>query len=139
MSYTKEIALYDKITVDGEDVSNLFKSIAPDITDAEVDVSGFSVTGADETLQGNRTSTLTADIFYTPEGHAILYPLFRDRVTFEVTWQPDGLIDPTREVWHGNVKMFGYNPSATRGDARVMSGVAFKAADADGIVADAAT
>lgn len=139
MSYTKETALYDRVTIDGTDVSNLFKAIAADITDAEVDVSGFSVTGADETLQGNRTSGLTGDIFYTPEGHAILWPLFRDRTVFEIEWQPDGLVDPTREVWHGNVKMFGYNPSATRGDARVMSGVSFKAADADGIVADAAT
>lgn len=139
MSYTKEIALYDRVTIDGSDVSNLFKAIAPDITDAEVDASGFSATGFDETLQGNRTASLTSDIFYTPEGHAILWPLFRDRVTFEIEWQPDGLIDNTREVWHGMVKMFGYNPGATRGDVRVMSGVTFKAVDANGIVADAAT
>jgi len=139
VTYTKEIALYDKITIDGEDVSNLFKSFALNLTDAQQDASGFSETGFDETLHGNRAASATADIFYTPEGHAILYPLYRDRVTFELEWQPDGLIDATREVWHGNVKMFGYPPGASRGDVRVMSGITFAAADALGITADAAT
>src|SRR5689334_17820517 len=115
-------------------MSNAFRGVTLELTDAEQDASGFSVSGADETLQGNRASALTGDIFYTPESHAILYPLYRDRTTFEIEWQPDGLIDPTREVWHGNVKMFGYPPGAARGDVRVMSGVTFRAADSAGIV-----
>lgn len=138
MTYTKDIALHDSIVIDGTDMSNAFRSMALDSTDAEVDASGFSVSGFDETLQGNRTSALTGDVFYTPESYAILWPLYRDRTIFEITWQPDGLIDPTREVWHGMVKMFGFPPGATRGDVRIMS-ITFRAADENGIVADAAT
>jgi hypothetical protein len=138
VTYTKDIALHDKISVDGSDMSNAFSAIALALTDAQVDASGFSVSGFDETLQGNRAAGITATIFYTPESHAILYPLYRDRVVFEIVWQPDGLIDATREVWHGMVKLYGYPPDATRGNVRTMQ-VTFTGADANGIVADAAT
>lgn len=138
VSYTKDIALHDFIQVDGSDMSNAFRQVGLEFTDAEVDASGFSVSGTDETLQGNRAAALTAEVFYTPESYAILWPLFRDRETFEIVWQPDGLIDSNREVWHGNVKLFGFPPNATRGDVRVMS-LTFRAADETGITADAAT
>ena len=139
MSYTKKIALYDKVTIDGTDVSNAFKTIGVNLVDATQDASGFSETGFDETLQGSRAASFVGDIFYTPESHALLYPLFKNRTVFEMEWQPDGLVDPTREVWHGNVRMFGYNPSDARGNVSDMSGVTFAAADSAGIVADAAT
>jgi hypothetical protein len=138
MAYTKDIALSDKITIDGTDASNAFRTFGLDSTDDQVDASGFSETGNDELLQGKRAQSFSGECFYTPESYALLYPLYRDRTTFELEWQPDGLADDTREVWYGNVKLLSFNPTATRGDVRVMT-CTFTAADADGIVAGAAT
>lgn len=138
MSYTKQIALSDKIEIDGNDVSDAFSAFNVDLSDEQVDVSGFNADGSDEYLQGKRASSFTGTAFYTPELHAILYPLYANRDTFEVTWQPDGLADPTREVWYGNVNLLNYPPTAERGNVRTMS-LTFPAADAAGIVAAAAT
>jgi len=132
MAFTKNIALHDSISIDGGDVSNAFRSFGFSSEDAEVDASGFSASGTDETLQGNRAQTLEGEAFYTPEFFAILYPLYLNRSTFFLTWQPDGLIDSTREIYEGTVRILTFNPNATRGDVRVMT-CTFKAADETGI------
>lgn len=136
MSYTKQIALHDRISVDGTDISNLFRSFSLDTTDEDVDVSGFSESGNEESLSGRRAQSMTGEAFYTPEGHAILYSLYVNRTVFEIEWQPDGLIDNTREVWSGDVQLRSYPPAAQRGEARVMQ-LTFKAATSDGIVCSA--
>jgi hypothetical protein len=132
MAFTKDIALHDSISIDGNDVSNAFRTFGFTSDDAQVDVSGFSVTGTEETLQGVRSQTLEGEAFYTPELFAILYPLYNSRSVFFVSWQPDGLIDGSREIYEGNVHIFTFNPNATRGDVRVMT-CTFKAADSAGI------
>lgn len=133
MTYTKQIALHDRIYVDGEDVSNLFRSFSLDMTDADVDVSGFSVSGNEESLSGARSQSATGEAFYTPEGHLIFYKLWKDRTVFELQWQPDGLVDSSREVWSGQVQLRSYPPAAARAEARIIA-LTFKAADDDGIV-----
>lgn len=132
MAFTKNIALHDKIEFDGDDVSNAFRSFSFTSEDAEVDASGFSVSGTDETLQGNRAQGFEGEAFYTPEFFAILYPLYLNRTPFFVTWQPDGLIDSGREIYEGTQRVLTFNPNATRGDVRVMT-VTTKNADETGI------
>jgi hypothetical protein len=136
VSFTKSIALHDAITVDNEDMSNAFRSFGQPNERARVDVSGFSVSGRNEELAGAITQSFEGECFYTPESYAILKPLFDDNTIFEVTWQPDGLVDPTREVYSGMVQMTTFGPSVTRGDVEVFP-VTFVAADENGITSAA--
>lgn len=138
MSYTKDIARHDAITIDGIDVSNAFRSFGFSSEHTTEDVTGFSVTGNQETLPGATTQTFEGEGFYTPELYAIVYPLHRDRTIHEVTWQPDGLVDPSREVYHGMCTINTFNPNAEVGGVRVMT-MTFAPADATGIVASPAT
>lgn len=134
MSYTKDIALHDEITVDGTDASNAFRTFGFSSEHTQVDASGFSVSGADENLAGRTAQSLEGEAFYTPESYALLYPLHANRTIFEIVWQPDGLIDNSREAYVGNVQLLTFNPNATRGDVRVMT-CTFSAADENGIAA----
>lgn len=138
MPYTKDIARHDKITIDGTDVSNAFFEFNVINDDTEEDVSGFSASGNDETLPGGRAQSFTGQCFYTPELYALIYPLWLNRTAVEITWQPNGLVDPTREVWYGVCTIANLSPSATRGSRRAMPFLA-RSADDDGIVAAAAT
>jgi hypothetical protein len=138
VSYTKQIALSDKITIDGTDVSDAFRSFGLTSEDEQVDVSGFNATGADEFLQGKRTQSFQGEVFYTSEIYTLLYPIYANRTVVEVEWQPDGLSDATREVYYGNCSMLQFSPTTTRGDVAAYS-VTLAAADAAGIVAAAAT
>lgn len=138
MPYTKDIARHDRITIDGTDVSNAFFEFGVANEDTEEDVSGFSESGNDETLPGGRAQRFTGQCFYTHEFYALVWPLYRDREVVEITWQPNGLVDPTREVWYGNVTVSQFSPTATRGTRRAMPFEA-RAADEDGITAAAAT
>lgn len=115
MAYTKLVAKSDKITIDGTDVSNSFRQFGLDQTDSEEDVSGFSATGVDETLPGSRSQGFTGEAFYTEELATIVSPLFLNRTTCTITWQPDGLNDATREIFSGSCKITSFSPSNTRG------------------------
>lgn len=132
MAYTKKIARHDKIAIDGTDVSNAFRQFGFTGENATVDVSGFSVTGNDEELAGATTTGFTGEFFYTEEIAAIIYPLFQNRTIAEMSWQPDGLVDATREIYIGNVQINQFSPTNTRGDVMV-SPFAASAADEDGI------
>ena len=138
MSFTKSIALHDKITVDGEDMSNAFRSFGQPNERAQQDASGFSISGRNETLAGVITQSFEGEVFYTPESYAILKPLFDNETVFEVTWQPDGLVDATREVYYGNCMLFTFGPSVTRGDVETFA-CTFMAADENGINSAPAT
>jgi len=138
VTYTKSIALHDKIMADGVDVSNAFRSFGQPSERAQQDASGFSVSGRNETLAGAITQSFEGELFYTPETYALFKPLFDNETVFELTWQPNGLKDPTREIYYGNVMMFTFGPSVTRGDVEVFP-CTFMAADENGIQSAAAT
>lgn len=138
MAFTKNIELHDKIMADGEDVSNAFRSFGQPSTKAVQDASGFSASGADEQLVGAKTQTFEGEMFMTPETYALFKPLFDNGTIFEMTWQPEGLVDPTREVYYGNVQMTAWGATVTRGDVAAFP-VTFVAADANGISSAAAT
>jgi len=134
MAYTKQIARSDRITIDGTDVSNAFRQFGFSSEHTEEDVSGFSASGADENLPGRTAQSFTGEAFYTEELAALVYPIHANREVVEITWQPDGLNDSTREVYVGNCIIYQFGPANTRGSVSVMPFTA-RAADEDGITA----
>jgi hypothetical protein len=134
MPFTKDIARHDEILIDNEDCSNAFRSFNFSSEHTKEIVTGFSVTGNEESLPGATTQQFTGEAYYTPELYAILYPLHANRTIFPVQHQPDGLVDNTRETYIGNCTLNSFNPNAEVGGVRVMQ-LAFDPADATGIVA----
>ncbi len=132
MAYTKKIARHDKILIDDVDVSNSFREFAYNSEHSEEDVSGFSLLGNDETLPGSTSQTFTGEAFYTEELATIVEPLHRARTVCSISWQPDGLVDATREIYYGECTINQFGPSDTRGSVMVMPFTA-RPADANGI------
>lgn len=132
MAYTKKIARHDKITIDDVDVSNSFSEFGYTSEHSEEDVSGFSASGVDETLPGSTAQSFTGTAFYTEELAAIIEPLHRARTVCTIEWQPDGLVDATRERYYGECTINQFGPSNTRGSVSTMP-FAARPADADGI------
>ena len=132
MTYTKKTALHDRISIDGVDMSNAFDTFGFTSDDQDVDVSGFSVSGSDETLSGTRAEGFSGDVFITSESEALLWPLHYNRTIFNVTWQPDGLIDNTRRSYHALCQLRTFDPSATRGQPYKTTAT-FRVADSNGI------
>ena len=114
-TYTKKVARHDKITIDGVDVSESFSVMGRPSVDEKVPMGGFSVSPTDETLPGARTQTFTGTAFYTEELAAICEPLYAASTAFVMTWQPDGLVDATREIYSGTVVLDEFSPSNERG------------------------
>jgi hypothetical protein len=134
MAYTKKIARHDRITIDGTDVSNSFSEFGFSSEHTQEDVSGFSVTGIDEFLPGRTEQGFSGTAFYTEELATLIYPLHYNRTIIEITWQPDGLVDATREVYLGNCIINTFGPTDTRGTVSTMP-FAATPADEDGITA----
>lgn len=132
MAYTKKIARHDKITIDDVDVSNSFRQFGLSSEHSEEDVSGFSASGADETLPGSTAQSFTGEAFYTEELAQIIWPLHENRTVCTIAWQPDGLVDATREIYSGECIIYQFGPADTRGSVSVMPFTA-RAADENGI------
>jgi hypothetical protein len=130
MAYTKKISRHDKITIDGTDVSNSFRTFGMTSEHSQEDVSGFSVTGADEFLPGSTTQRFVGEAFYTEELALIVQPLHANRTATTITWQPDGLSDATREIYSGSCYIFTFGPSDDRGSVAVMPFEAISATSA---------
>ena len=115
MTYTKITALHDRITVDGVDVSNAFDSFGFTSDATSQDVSGFSVSGNDETLSGSKAQGFTGEMFITKETVALMWPIHRDNLIVGVSWQQNGLVDATYTTFHGNCQLRVFDPSDARG------------------------
>lgn len=120
MTYTKLIARMDRISIDGTDVSNSFRQFGFSSEHSEEDVTGFSSTGTQETLAGVTTQSFTGEAFYTEELAKIVEPLHRARTAVEITWQPNGLVDATREVYVGTCVINQFGPANTVGSVSTM-------------------
>ena len=132
MAYTKLISRHDKITIDDVDVSNSFSEFGYSSEHSEEDVSGFSVSGLDETLPGATSQEFTGTAFYTEELAAIVEPLHRARTVCSISWQPNGLVDSTREIYYGECTINQFGPANTRGSVSTMPFTA-RPADENGI------
>ena len=115
MAYTKLKAASDKITIDGNDVSNSFKSMRRPSANAVLDATGFSATGNQETVPGANTQSFEGEAYYTEELGAICEPIHANRSTCTITWQPDGLVDPTREIYSGLCYINEFSPESEVG------------------------
>ncbi|HSE44719.1 MAG TPA: hypothetical protein VLA89_05255 [Gemmatimonadales bacterium] len=134
---SKRVALKDFVEVDGVDLSNFARSVQYSSEHEQVDVSGFSATGADEFLAGKTTQSVTVE-FYGSYGsgevHQTLFNLHKNRTEFDFAWRPDqtASVSSTNPELRGVVQCLSYGPGATRGDAETFS-VTFTAADEDGL------
>lgn len=132
MAYTKQVARHDKIVIGTTDVSNAFRQFGFSSEHSEEDVSGFSVSGNDEFLPGRTNQGFTGEAFYTEEFAALVQPLHANRTEVLVSWQPDGLLDATREIYSGICTINQFGPANTRGTVSTMP-FAAKPATEDGI------
>lgn len=118
----KQSALRDKVKIDGTTFSaGEVSSADPEDAKSEQDASGFSVSGKDETIGGNRTQSITFEIFHTEATFALLYPIYSDGDVVAIEWQPDGLVDTGRETLYGNAELVSFKVGAARGDIRKMT------------------
>lgn len=133
----KRVALHDYIEVDNVVLSSFARSVEFSSEHQQVDVSGFTASGADEFLAGNTVQSITIE-FYGSYGagevHQTLYGLHRDRTVFDIVWRPNqnAAVSATNPELRGSVQALTYSPGATRGEADTFS-VTFTAADADGL------
>lgn len=118
----KRIALFDFVEIDSVDFSDgQVRSIAFTSEDEQVDASGFNATGNDETLSGKRTRQVEVEMFMdrdTGSVKATLYPLHRDRETFEFVWRADqnNPVSTTNPELRGQVTLPTWEEGATRGE-----------------------
>lgn len=134
---SKRIALKDYIEVDGHDISSLCRAFSFSSEHEQVDVSGFTSSGADEYLAGKTVQSVTLEVFGSygsGEIHDILYPIHRDRSTVTFAWRPDqsAAVSSTNPSLEGNVQVLSYSPGSTRGEAETFS-VTLTAADSSGL------
>jgi hypothetical protein len=133
----KRIALNDSVEVDSVDLSNFCRQVTLASEHARVDVSGFSVSGANEYLPGPTDQSVTCEFFGsygTGEVHATLYPIHQSRSVVEFKWRPDqnNPVGVSNPELRGNVQIYTYGPGGTRGDVDTFQ-VTMNAADEDGL------
>lgn len=136
MAVGKRIALKDYVEIDGVDMSDLFSEFGFSSEHAQVDVSGFNPTGADEFLAGNTTQSVTGTVFGSyaaGETWDILWPLHRDKTVFTIKWRADQSlpVSATNPTLEGNAQLLTWAPGATRGSVDSFA-VTFSSADATG-------
>jgi hypothetical protein len=133
----KRIALKDFVSVDAVDLSVFSRSVRLTSDHERVDVSGFSMTGANEYLAGQTTQSVTVEhygSYGTGEVHATLYPIHQNRDIVAFAWRPDQTTPAsiTNPELRGNVQILSYGPGATRGEADTFE-VEYTAADPAGL------
>ena len=133
MAFTKKIVRHDFVEIDGTDVSNAFHTFALASADTDEDVSGFSISGVDETLPGGRAQGFTGEAFYTEELAALVWPIYNARAVVQIIFKPDGLVNADALTYYANCTISEFNPSDTRGSPSTFPFVA-KTADTTGIV-----
>lgn len=115
MAYTKQKMSHDKITIDGTDVSNSFRTFGRPSQSTQEEAGGFSVSGVQEFIAGDKEQRFEGEAYYTEELAAIVEPLHDSEEYVEITWQPRGLLDATREVYVGTCQITEFSPSSTFG------------------------
>lgn len=128
----KQSALNDEIIIDGTTFSaGEVRSVDNPAENPAKDASGFSSTGNDESVPGNQVTSLTMEIYHTPDTFNLIEPLFTDREPFPFSWQPQGLVETTRETLSGTAYIEVWNKGVPRGDIRLMT-ITLQPADAAG-------
>lgn len=134
---SKRVALKDRIEVDNVEIGNYCRAVSFSSEHENVDVSGFTDSGADESLAGKTVQSVTIEVFGSygsGQIHQTIYPLHRDRSVFGFKWRPDrtASVSSTNPELRGNVQALTYSPGATRGEVETFQ-VTMTAADSDGL------
>ena len=129
----KRIALHDHVMVDGVDLSRFARNVRTANEHAQEDVSGFTVSGANEYLAGATTQSVTVEFYGsygTGEVHETLWPIFKNREVVPFEWRPDQNqpVSATNPQYEGNAQLFSYAPGASRGEVDAFE-VTFMCAD----------
>jgi len=117
----KRIALTDHIALDGVTFdSSDVRSVAFSSEDEQVNVGGFNASGVTEFLPGQRTRSVTLEVYMnraTGSIHQVLYPLHRDKTTFDFVWRADvnASVSSTNPELRGSVKLPTWNEGAAFG------------------------
>lgn len=133
----KGTALHDSVEVDDVDLSNLARAVVFASEHERIDVSGFSVSGANEYLAGTTDQTLTITFYGsygTGEVHATLYPIHQNRELVMVKWRADqtAAVSATNPELRGMALLLTYgSPNRTRGEAETFE-AQFSPGDEDG-------
>lgn len=131
---TKQIALYDLILIDGQNVSEMCRHIDSQSEHAQVEAGGFNLTGFTEQLAGATTQSVTG-IFYMSGIHSIFYPIHLAKDIVEIEWLKDGrvAISADNPQLRGFVQILTYPRGGDRGELETGS-IVFSSADATGLV-----
>jgi len=134
----KRIALFDYIELDGHDVSNMCRSYNFNSEHEQVDSSGFSASGANESLAGQTVQSIELEVFGaygTGETYDVFYPIHRDRsvVTFKHRPNTNLPVSATNPQLAGNIQILTWAEGATRGEVEAFP-VTLSAADSTGLV-----
>lgn len=117
----KRVALHDFVEVDSVDLSYFARNVRFNSEHEAVDVSGFTASGANETLAGATTQSVTVEFYGsygTGEVHATLYPIHQGRSIVPIVWRPDqnSVVSATNPELRGNAQLLAYGPGAARGE-----------------------
>lgn len=110
MAYTRKMGSHAKVTINGTDVSNSFSSFRRTSSNALEPAGGFNTTGVAETLPGERTQGFEGEAWHTEELAAIVSPIHDAGSVCVITYQPNGLVDATREIYSGNCYIAEFSP-----------------------------
>jgi hypothetical protein len=132
----KRVALHDHVQIDTQDLSNFARSVRLTSDHAQIDVSGFSASGANEYIAGATTQSVAVEFYGsygTAEVHQTLYPLHKNRTVCALHWRPDmgSPVGPANPELQGNAMIYNYGPGSVRGDTDTFE-VVFQPADAAG-------
>lgn len=115
MAYTKQRGTAAKITIDGTDVSNSFREFRYASSQTKDDATGFNATNTTESVPGPSEQFFEGTAWYTEELAAIIEPIHRAGTATIVTFQPNGLVDATREIYSGSMYITSFEAPAEVG------------------------
>ena len=138
VSRPKKTDKKDRIAVDGTDYSNAFQAFGVSSTKSTEDAGAFNETGVTETVPGATTQTFTGTMYNIEDIRSTFWEFHAADTVVEVQWQPNGLEDPTADVFYGNMTLQEFSPQSTFGQVTSFS-VTFITADSSGIQLAAGT
>lgn len=114
----KRIVLHDFVEVDAVDVSYWAKAVELGSEHERVEVGGFTESGADEYLAGRTEQQVTVTFNMSPDLHAILWPIHKNREIVTFKWREDQRIPVSadNQQLEGNVQLLSYPRGAARGE-----------------------
>lgn len=128
----------DRIAIDGTDYSNAFSEFGVTSSKSTEPAGAFNDTGVEETIPGAITQTFTGTMYNIAAVVSVMWDFHMADTVVEVQWQPNGLEDPTADVFYGMCTINEMSPQSTFG---TVTSFAFTAipADSDGIQLAAGT